>query len=230
MKIDIIKCLLDKHKDYVEHEPSHGPVITISREFGCEAKIIAQKLSAKLNEICKNKKNDVEWNWINKEILEASSNELNLKPSRIKHVFDSKKKGFIGDLITAHSEKYYTSDSKIKNAIYKVIRSFAQDGNVIIVGRGGASITRDMPNSLHIRIMAPFDWRVKQVCKKRNLAQEQVELFAKDIDQKRQVFKDFFANKPIDITIFDLVFNRMTVTEDEIVESIINLVELRKLI
>ena len=57
-----------------------------------------------------------------------------------------------------HNPKdYYKSDLKIRTTIAKVIRKFANEGNAIIVGRGGVAITRDIPLSLHIFLEAPWN-------------------------------------------------------------------------
>ena len=74
-----------------------------------------------------------DWKWINKEILEESANHLEVQPERIQHVFDTKEKTTMEQIVTSLSERYYTSDVKIKNTIAKVIRSFANKGRVIIV-------------------------------------------------------------------------------------------------
>ena len=46
-----------------------GPVITISREYGCPARKIAEKLSELLTIKNLTKGKDVKWRWIDKQIL-----------------------------------------------------------------------------------------------------------------------------------------------------------------
>jgi cytidylate kinase len=166
MAIDLKKYLTEQYKKTIDMSQSPGPVITISRQYGCAAKELAQKLTAKLNEVIKEKKGTKEWTWINKEIFENTAKALNLKESRILHVFEGEKKGLVESIILSSSEKYYASDNKIKKKIIEIVRSFAEQGHTIIIGLGGVVISRDLKKSLHIRLQAPFEWRVEQAAKK----------------------------------------------------------------
>jgi len=42
-----------------------------------------------------------------------------------------------------------------------VIRDLAEEGEVAVLGRGGQIILRDTPNALHVRVVAPFEHRVR---------------------------------------------------------------------
>ena len=42
------------------------------------------------------------------------------------------------------------------------VRALAEVGRVIIVGRGGVFITRDLPGGIHVRLVAPREWRVRR--------------------------------------------------------------------
>jgi cytidylate kinase len=228
--IDLKKYLLERDSKKDESFPSPKPVVTISREFGCSAKLIAGRLNQRLNDI--NSKDDKKkvWKWINKEILSESARELNVDVKRIRHIFESEEQGFFGELIKSHTERYYTSDKKIKQAINKVIRNFIDEGHVIIVGRGGVSIARNHPKSLHIMLQAPFEWRVEQVSKQKNISIDKVIPYTREIDLKRKVFRDYFLDKESDCSLFDLMLNRMTLSEDEIIDVIVTVMKSKKLI
>ncbi len=75
--IDLSRYAHDRHKEKERGKASPGPVITLSREFGCPAKILASEFVETLNKrITKNK-----WGWVSKEILEKAAKELDVKPS-----------------------------------------------------------------------------------------------------------------------------------------------------
>ena len=112
----------------------------------------------------------------------------------------------------------------------KVIRNIACEGHAVIVGRGGVALTRDIANSLHINLEAPMEWRVLRVSEKHELSIEEAERYAKDIDKKRKQFREYFEGKNTDYTQFDLTFNCMTLSIEEIVKVILKAVEVRKLI
>lgn len=207
-----------------------GPVVTISREFGCQAKPIAKQLVELIGEKLNKKGIVSDWKWINKEILVESASQLEVLPRRIEHVFEAEEKNTIEQLVTSFSERYYKSDLTIKKMVAKVIRSFANKGRIIIVGRGGVTVTKNHPKALHIRLYAPFDWRVQQMSKKRNIPIDKVIPYAMEMDVKRKKFRDFFSDKETDNSIFDLMLNRATLTDKEIVDAIIHIMEKRRMI
>jgi len=101
---------------------------------------------------------------------------------------------------------------------------------VVIVGRGGVAITRDIPLSLHVNLEAPLEWRVLRISEKHNLSLEEAEKYAKDIDKKRKQFREYFEGKNTDYTQFDLTFNTMTLSIDEIVKIIMKAIDVRRFI
>jgi cytidylate kinase len=172
----------------------------------------------------------VQWRYITKEILAESARELELDPSKIKYVFQYEQKSMIDEILSAQLTKYYKSDRAIRNTIVKVIRNLACEGNVVILGRGGVSITHDIPRSLHIMLEAPLEWRSLRISEKNEMSEEEARKECIDIDKKRKQFRDCFQGKNTDYTWFDLSLNCMTLSVDEIVRIIIKAVEVKKLI
>jgi len=230
MAIDLKKYLTEQYKKTIDEDHKAGPVITISRQYGCDAKDFAQKLADRLNEIKQDKKSVKEWTWINKEIFENTAKSLNLKESRILHVFEGEKKGLVESIILSSSEKYYASDTKIKKKIIEIVRSFAEQGRMIIIGLGSVAITRDMKRSLHIRLQAPFEWRVEQAAKRRSRTIEEMRKYAASLDKKRNKLRDSFKPKEDPAEMFDVTFNVMTMEQDEILDAIVYFMKRRELI
>ena len=230
MKVDLLKYMSDRLQEDCAKVKEPGPVITISREYGCPAKRISQKLTEELTRKMFVKGKDIEWKYITKEIMSESAKELELDPAKIQYVFKYEQKSLLDDILTAHSTKYYKSDRRIRNTIAKVIRNISCEGNAIIVGRGGVAITHDIPKSLHIHLEAPLEWRALRTSAKFDMPIEDAEQYALDIDRKRKQFREFFEGKNTDYTRFDLRFNCMTLSIDEIVNIIIRAAEIRKLI
>jgi cytidylate kinase len=231
MKVDLQKYMSDRLQDEYGKVKSPGPVITLSRQTGCPAKKVARSIVDQFNEkmIVKGSKK-ISWRMITKEIINESAKELEVDPSKIKYVFDYEQKGPIEELLSAHQSKYYLSDRKIRNTIGKVIRNIGYEGNVVIVGRGGVAITRDISNSLHINLEAPLEWRALRTSEKYCLTVEEAKKYVLNIDKKRKQFRDYFEGKNTDYTSFDMTFNCMTLSIDEIVKLITRAAELRNLI
>jgi cytidylate kinase len=205
----------------------YGPVITISREYGCWGCQIAVILTELLNQKMTAKGKTPLWKCISKEVLEKAANELNQKPDNISHIFGAEEKGLLGDIIVSFGSKEYTSDSKIKKTITKIVRNYSEDGHVIIVGRAGCIITKDIPNSFHVKLIAPLDYRIKRIVERFNLNEAAAKAKVLDMDQKRAAFMGFYKGNKPDSEIFDAIYNRMTLTENEIAESVIKVIETR---
>lgn len=207
-----------------------GPVVTISRDYGCPAKRLAAELSSALNF------NELEnysinhWQWISKEILDESAKELNLKSNMVREVANKEQDGLVNDIVKSLSHKGYPGDIKIKKTIGEVIRSFAENGNVIIVGRGGVSITRDIKDSLHIKIQAPLEWRINEVSKNQMISLVEAKRKIQHIDIQRTEIREYFEGSRVSNNSFDVIFNYLTLDDEDIISAIVRLMESKDLI
>ena len=207
-----------------------GPFISISREFGCIANSIARKLSIELTKQKQSKRKTQKWKWINKEILIESAKALELESSKIEYVFLSQQKSAIDEFFSAMTKKYFKSDRQIRKTITNIIRSILFDGNVIIVGRGGVSFKDEIPRSIHIKLIAPFDWRVKNISENYKMETTEAQKHIIKVDAERKQLIDNFFQKETDNSIFDLIFNRKTIPEDQIIKTIIEASKIKNII
>lgn len=201
-----------------------GPFITISRQTGCNGTGIAVDLVKALK--AKNK----HWKYLNKEILEESASKLKMDQSKIKYVFETKKKSHIDDVLSAFSSRYYKSDKIVRKTITEMLQHYALEGNVILVGRAGIATTRNVKNGLHIRFTAPYDWRVNSLRKRKEFENTDVAKFIKEHDLKKRKLIEDFCGKVISDIHFDLTFNCATFTRQQIITMVLHAMELKKLI
>jgi hypothetical protein len=156
----LLKYMVERfnESDYERHKiVADLPFVTISREYGCPSKDIAALLVLKMNILPGNKDKEHSWRMINKEILEDTSKELKINTKRIQKFYNLENKSTIDEILNSLSEKYYQSENKIKKTLTQIIRDFAKQGNVVLVGRGGVGVTGDLMNGIHIRLTAPIE-------------------------------------------------------------------------
>lgn len=221
----LIRSFEAKNMPPVADPPVHKPFITISREFGCQANLLSELLNEELL------KRDHNWEKVNKEILNNAGIQLKMHPDEIKRVISVSNRGLLDEALDALSEKYYKSDRKIRRTISDVVTSFANQGNVIIVGRGGASITQNIPNGLHIRLAAPSSWRMQSIMEQQKLSREDALKKITSMDHKRfKLQRDYMKGVHDFDSLFDLKFNCSKVSLEEITQIIIHLMEIRKMI
>ncbi|MCK5538068.1 MAG: cytidylate kinase-like family protein [Bacteroidales bacterium] len=209
----------DKQKIYP------GPVITISRDYGCYASEIAQKLTAKINEEIKGPK----WQYITKEILVEAAKELGSREHEIAHIFGAESKTFLGDLAISFGQKKYTSDALIKKTIKKVVRAYSEQGHTVIVGRAGSIIAEDITKSLHIKLIAPKEWRINAIANRYELLKTDATKIVEEHDITRTKFMEFFSDRSPDCDLFQAVFNRASLNTNQIVNAIFYLAKQKTL-
>ncbi len=189
-----------------------GPVITISRMTGCDAREVASKIVDNLNE----KYGTAKWKWVDKDIIYSIAKELNTESQRVENYYEGIKLSNLSEMIMAFSGGF-VSDMRIKKAIREVVLSICKEGYVVIVGRGGVSIAHEIKDSLHIRLIAPYEWRVRNVMRKKTLNQSQAEKFVHETDEKRNdLIKTFLEKKSENIeSLFDASINRYSFDVEE---------------
>lgn len=199
-----------------------GPVITISRLTGCDGREVAAELVAQMNF----RYNTNRWKWVDKDIIYHAAHELRTDTQRVETYYQGLGMTEISQMIMAFSGSFVT-DSSVKKAIKEVVLSIARDGYAVIIGRGGVAITRDMPNALHVRLVAPTYWRVQNVMKKKGMIIEKAEEYVTQTDEKRQkLIVDFLDKKPQSVDhLFDVTLNRSSFTLEQISRLIMTIYE-----
>ncbi len=224
------KYFNDRYKLVGDLQKDPGPVVTISREFGCPAKIISDMLANQLNELQEHKDGHEEWQVISKEILDDAARDLKTEGSKIEYVFNYEKKSLVDEFLESLSAKYYHSDWKIRDTIKNVIRGFGVSGYSIIVGRAAAQINRDILKSLHIRLVAPFEWRVNSFVTSHNITTKEAIKKIKELDENREKLIKSFATEGNCVQCYDVYYSTEYLSNEQIVSSILNLMKLKNLI
>jgi cytidylate kinase len=224
----LIKTLLSTFEAAADNKVDSGinkPFITISREFGCQANLLSEYIIEGIS------RKGSYWQMVNKEILLEAANELKIHPEKVKSVVSDENRNMLDDVFDAASAKYYKSDRKIRQTIASVVNSFANQGNVIIVGRAGAAITRGLANGLHIKLTAPVLWRLESLMMRHKLSREDTFKQIASTDHKRyKLYRDYMKGAQDIEGLFDIGFNCSKVTHKEIARLVISLMEERKMI
>jgi len=211
-----------RHRQTIMNKPSgsDGPVITISRLTGCDARQVAGQIVNILNR----KEDSKKWRWVDKDIIYDIAKELNTNSERVESLYKGYELSNLSEMIMAFSGGY-VSDLSIKKAIRDVVLPMCKEGNIVLVGRGGVSIAQNITNSLHVRLIAPFYWRVENVMKKKEMDMAKAEEFIVDTDEKRHhLITNFLEKKSVNIDyLFDITVNRKSFGIPETAELIVDM-------
>ncbi len=202
---------MEKESIYTDPHNEYGPLVTITREFGCPGKAIAEQLVYLINQA----KPPIKWNWIDKEILKILASELNLSPSVIEDIKNFEERKISDYVALVFSNDYFPGNKKIKNALAEIILTFSKRGHYVIVGRAGHYIAGDIPRSYHVSLKAPFDWRVEHICQRKNCSYQEALKMVQEMSEKRERFLMHFA-KGKEKYEFDAVFDCSETSIEEI--------------
>jgi cytidylate kinase len=227
---NILKIYFEKQ--YLEQESMKpfgpAPIVTISREFGCPSKVVAQMLTEALNKRII-KPATPRWKYINKEVVEEAARKLDIKTVEMNYLISSGEKGLVEDLLTSFSPNY-VSNRKIIKILNDVIRTLASQGHMVFVGRGSVAILQGYPHALHIRLQAPVSWRVREISVSRGIKEAEALKLINETDIKRMALIEMLLGRKFDQNLFDIVFNCNTFSKEDIVQSILRIMEVWKMI
>jgi len=171
-------------------------IITISRQLGSLGTDIAKKLKQELG-----------FNYLDKELLEEQLVEKYGIPEEKVERYDEKKPAF-WDMFSSDKDRYLHF---VKTAFYE----FARKGNCIIIGRGGQVLFRDIPGVLHVRVIAPKELRIERIKKSYNNNKHLAEQIIRHSEHDRAGFHKFFFHiNWEDDNLYDLTINTKSFSVD----------------
>lgn len=111
------------------------------------------------------------------------------------------------------------------HGLREVARRTTAAGNVILVGRGMRHLLGYSDNYLHVRLVAPIDWRAGRAAPRNGMSRAEAHAHCAALDRQRDRFLRYYfgrdANQP---SQFDVVFNTARVPIDDIVAAVVSLV------
>ena len=210
-----------------------GPVVTISRQTGCSARRIAIKLSKILSgySYMSDTKTDAEWHWADKETFRQTIKDVqdeltsrNIDNPELLERVQMVAKSFTKEKFEGELDE----DSLI--ILKDVVLKLAIQGRYIILGRGANTLLADLPNRLSVRLEAPLEWRINRVAQMKNLSRQEAEEYVLKSDDNRDRFTESVIGRKYDNSDFDLIFNYASLSDDQIVEVMVNILKNKKII
>jgi cytidylate kinase len=167
------------------------PSVTISRETGAGAITVARRLAEILE---KSHPHHVPWTVFNRNLVEQVIADHELPAALGKFMPEDVKSGLtdaVEEMLGLHPSTW----TLVEQTTDTILR-LATAGRVIIVGRGGAVITAHLKNTLHVRLVAPMEFRVKHMEEYSNLTEHEAAIYVKihDKARARYVSRNFDAD------------------------------------
>ena len=182
-------------------------VIVISRQFGAGGKTLGEMVSEKLNYTFVDndiiqmvaKQAKVSTNWVESIEKEAGGKLLKFMSGLVR-------KSFIERILS--DEHGYIDEEIYVDLLYKIINQIADEGNAVILGRGGQYILRDRVDVFHVLLIAEKPDRIRFMEEHYNLKPTQAKQSVNREDKRRiNLYKKFGKEDYDSPDLYHLVLN-----------------------
>ncbi|MGH7392602.1 MAG: cytidylate kinase family protein [Candidatus Rokuibacteriota bacterium] len=117
-------------------------IVTISHQMGSSGPDVGMAVGQRLG-----------YRYVDQELLQDAVRRYGLVEEKLSHLDESKPTLF--ERFDAETRHYIT-------ILQTTLLEFAEVDNVVLMGRGGQWLLRGIPHVLRVRVIAPFEHRVKQ--------------------------------------------------------------------
>jgi cytidylate kinase len=183
--------------------------IAIARDFGCREEAIIPQLEGALG-----------WRVYGKDLINHISEREELNRNFLE-TLDEKKQtqmdNWVNYLIT--SGAILQKDYVLR--ITRLMEAIVRNENAILLGRGANIILKEKKEGLRIKLMAPFDERVKNIMEVRELTAIAAQQLIRKMDIERNEFINaYFKVDSSAASEFDIAFNTSTINTDQICKTV----------
>ena len=205
------------------------PFVTISRQAGAGGTTLAQHLVERLNDV--NPDAERPWTCWDRELVERVAADHHISQELIDSLEDVHRP-WLEDFFTGLSfgnGAEQPDELAVYHRVAAAIRALARLGRVVLVGRGGVCITRNMPGGVHVRLVAPQRQRIAFMMRKFNVSQDVAAQQVSRLDRNRESFyRRYWPTHPLASEMFTVTLNTADLTEDQLVECLVPLIFARR--
>ena len=114
-----------------------------------------------------------------------------------------------------HTTAEEVDDERFIQTTREVIQDIAEQGNIVILSRGGAAILRDNPEVLRVGVVARMEDRAKRVAERESInMDEALEFITHSDTAQHRYFEKAFQSSPIDPFLYHFMWNTSDVSID----------------
>ena len=182
-------------------------IITISHEMGAGGPEIGQQAAEKLG-----------YRYVDHELISDAAQRYGLLEEKLSHLDESKPSLF--ERFDAETRRYITV---IQTALFE----FAEQDRLVLMGRGGQWLLRGISHHLRVRVMAPFEVRVKRLSAKlagpmgeKASPRTVMEMIRRDDTERAGRMRYLYEVDLADGALYDIVINTENLTVGTAVELV----------
>jgi len=202
-------CLSFISSQLLSSEPRPFPdqatyrAVTISRQTGCGALVVAEKLAQYLQE---HSPSAAPWTVLDRNLIDKVLEDHNLPAYLAKFLPEdrvSQLEDFLSEIFGVHPPS-----RTIVMQTAETILKLAAVGHVILIGRGSSVVTARLPDVFHVRLVAPLEKRIEHAHKHYGMTKAEARRFCLTEDRGRvRYLKKHFAADINDPLLYHMILN-----------------------
>ncbi|MGD8521888.1 MAG: cytidylate kinase-like family protein [Desulfobacterales bacterium] len=200
-------------------------VVTISRQFGAGGITLGKMIADELG-----------YMFADQDIVERVAKEANVSPHWVETVekeAGGKLSRFITKMVSKplvdrilKDERGYIDEETYLDYIVLIIAQIADEGDVVILGRGSQYILNDHPDAFHILLINDFENRVKFMMENYDLSNAKAAQVVSREDKRRMSLYRKLGKADYDSSsLYHLVLNMARMDLQQALKLVCNLVE-----
>jgi cytidylate kinase len=194
------------------------PFVTISRQAGAGGHSLANALISRFEDQA-DKELFGEWEMFDQKLVAMVADDSDLRVSVEALLGDEYRKAaddFFRQLFSST-----THQDIVMDRMFRLVRTIAEVGKAIVVGRAGSEVTRGLGPSVSVRLVAPEEKRIRGMVEYYNIPEKEAldQMDRRDSGRARMLKKHFRVNID-DPLLYDAVWNTGHASIEEIADSI----------
>ena len=214
-----------KQRRETEDDLGRYPFVTLSRQAGCGSRAIADEIVRQAGGKLHGPAAEG-WEVFDQHLCEFLADDPKLSGSLhdlFTEEYRSEVQQFIYDMVAGTSRQY-----RAYKHVFEAVRALGFLGKTVIVGRGGAHVTADLPLGVHVRLVGSVATRTANLARAMNIDVKKASAKLVELDKGRaRLVKDFFDKDIQDPLLYHATFNIDALTPAEIAAQIVDMVEAR---
>jgi len=196
------------------------PFITISREAGAGGRTL---MNALVEHLSRHDRDEPAWTGYDRQLIDRVVAEHGIDSHRVDQL-ESDEPSWLLEVFEGFRLQggMQPTDAQVYRKVVYTIRELARRGRVVIVGRGAALATADMPAGVHVRLVAPIEQRIGNLAEVHRMSKAHAAAEVHRLDKARdRFFQRFWRIEHLTAEHFHLTLNTARLSEDQLVQTIL---------
>jgi cytidylate kinase len=210
----------EEHGQPKKPKPAPAAFVTISRQPGISTEAFAAQLAKRLSTPAD------PWKVWERELVEkvAADNHM---ASEVVGALGRTGRNWFEDFVRGLS---ISAGPPEELAVYRhvaaTIRALAQAGRAVVIGRGAVHITADMPGGVHVRVVAPWGYRVWRLAEELHVSRDEAAKEIERLEHERDLFyRRYWQHHAPTPEAFSITLNAVAGDAEHLAECVLPLVE-----